>query len=316
MKNVYKEAEFMTSESVDLVQKIENLKKERNAIILAHNYQIDEVQAIADYTGDSLGLSQKAADIVDAEVIVFCGVDFMAESAAILSPHKTVLLPEQNAGCPMAAMITAEELIMKKKEYPNATVVCYVNSSAEVKAESDICCTSSNAVDIVESLDSDQILFVPDENLGHYVSQRTDKDVVLWEGRCITHHRVKADDFEKVKEAHPKAPIIVHPECRPEVLSAADYVGSTSQILKFANESEADKIIVGTEMGILYRLNNENPDKTFYILNQGLVCKNMKMTSLQHVADALENMQYKVTVDKNIRVKAKEALDRMLEFSK
>ncbi|SJZ52506.1 quinolinate synthetase [Selenihalanaerobacter shriftii] len=306
----------MTSESVDLVQKIENLKKERNAIILAHNYQIDEVQAIADYTGDSLGLSQKAADIVDAEVIVFCGVDFMAESAAILSPHKTVLLPEQNAGCPMAAMITAEELIMKKKEYPNATVVCYVNSSAEVKAESDICCTSSNAVDIVESLDSDQILFVPDENLGHYVSQRTDKDVVLWEGRCITHHRVKADDFEKVKEAHPKAPIIVHPECRPEVLSAADYVGSTSQILKFANESEADKIIVGTEMGILYRLNNENPDKTFYILNQGLVCKNMKMTSLQHVADALENMQYKVTVDKNIRVKAKEALDRMLEFSK
>ncbi|SFL85131.1 quinolinate synthase NadA [Candidatus Frackibacter sp. WG13] len=299
----------------DLVKKIERLKKEKNAIILAHNYQIDEVQAIADYTGDSLGLSQQAAE-VEEDVIVFCGVDFMAESAAILSPDKTVLLPERNAGCPMAEMVTVEGLRAKKKEYPDAAVVCYVNSSAAVKAESDICCTSSNALNIVESIDNDQILFVPDDNLGHYISQQTDKEVILWAGRCITHHRVQANHLDEVKEAHPEAPIIVHPECRPEVVEAADYVGSTSQILKFASESDAEIIIIGTEMGILYRLNNENPDKTFYILNQGLICKNMKLTSLKHVADALENVQYRITVEEEIRVRAKETLDKMLELSR
>ncbi|MCK8823905.1 quinolinate synthase NadA [Fuchsiella alkaliacetigena] len=300
---------------MDLVEKIEKLKKEKDAIILAHNYQLDEVQAIADYTGDSLGLSQKAAQ-VEEETIVFCGVDFMAESAAILSPEKTVLLPEKNANCPMAEMITAAQLREKKEEYPQAAVVCYVNSSAAVKAESDICCTSSNAVEVVESLKEEQILFVPDQNLGHYVAQQTEKEIIFWDGYCITHHRVLAEHLNEVKELHPQAPVIVHPECRPEVVAGADYVGSTAQILNFAQQSEAETIIIGTEMGILYRLKNENPAKTFYILNQGLICKNMKLTSLTDVVQALENNQYQITVAAEIRVKAKQALNKMLELSR
>ncbi|GAB6098235.1 quinolinate synthase NadA [Halanaerocella petrolearia] len=299
---------------VNLNKKINKLKEERNAIILAHNYQIDEVQAIADYTGDSLGLSRKAAE-VDEEVILFAGVDFMAESAAILSPNKKVLLPERNAGCPMADMIGVQQLRTKKEEYPEAAVVCYANSSAAVKAESDICCTSSNAVDIVESVDNDQILFVPDQNLGQYVAERTDKEIILWEGYCRTHHRVWAKDIKAVKKIHPNVPIIVHPECRPEVVELADYVGSTAQILDFAQESETEKIIVGTEMGILYRLKEENPSKDFYLLSQSLVCQNMKMTSLVDISLALEEMQYEVTVDEETRVKAQNALDKMLEFS-
>jgi len=298
----------------ELIQKIMELKEERNAVILAHNYQIEEVQDIADYIGDSLGLSQKAADI-DAEVIVFCGVDFMAESAAILSPERTVLLPEINAGCPMADMVTVEELKKEKEKYPDASVVCYVNSSAEVKAESDICCTSSNAVDIVKAVDSSQVLFIPDQNLAHYTAEQTDKEVIPWDGYCITHHRVRADDVKKARKAHPDAPVIVHPECRPEVVSLADYVGSTSQILDFAGTSEDEKIIIGTEMGILHRLRKENPDKKFFLLNQGMICKSMKFTTLNHVYAALDRMQYQITVEEEIRKKATKALDRMLELS-
>jgi len=299
----------------DLVNKINKLKRERNAIILAHYYQIDEIQEIADYTGDSLGLSRKAAE-TDADVIVFCGVDFMAESAAILSPDKTVLLPERDAGCPMADMVTVDALRKKKQEYPEATVVCYVNSSAEVKAESDVCCTSSNAIDIINAIDNDQILFVPDQNLGHYVSQQTDKEIILWEGFCITHHRVKDDSIHRVRELHPDAEILVHPECRPEVVELADFVGSTAQILKYAKQSEVKKMIIGTEMGILYQLKQDSPDKQFYFLNQGLICQNMKKTALHHVAEALEEMKYQISVDEATRTKAKEALDKMLELSK
>ncbi|WP_408956300.1 quinolinate synthase NadA [Natroniella sp. ANB-PHB2] len=297
-----------------LIKKINRLKKEKNAVILAHNYQIEEVQAIADYTGDSLGLSQKAADI-EEDIIVFCGVDFMAESAAILAPNKTVLLPEINAGCPMAEMITAEKLREKKKEYPDAAVVCYVNSSAAVKAESDICCTSSNAVEVVKAVSNKQILFVPDQNLGHYVSQQTDKEIILWDGYCITHHRMLPEYITEVREAHPKAPIIVHPECRPEVVELADFVGSTGQITKYAQESNAETIIVGTEMGILYKLRLQNPDQNFYLLNQGLICQNMKLTSLENIAEALEKMQYRIEVDNQTRIKAQEALDKMLEIN-
>ncbi|TDX48220.1 quinolinate synthase NadA [Orenia marismortui] len=301
--------------NTELIERIKELKEERNAIIMAHYYQIDEVQAVADYTGDSLGLSRKAAE-TDAEVIVFCGVDFMAESAAILSPDKTVLLPEIDAGCPMADMVSVDALRQKKAEYPNATVVCYVNSSAAVKAESDICCTSSNAVDIVNSIDNDQILFVPDQNLGNYVSQQTDKEIILWEGFCITHHRVKSNSIEKVRELHSDAEVLVHPECRQKVVELADFVGSTAQILKYAHESKAEKLIVGTEMGILYQLQEDNPNKEFYILNQGLICQNMKKTSLSNVLKALEDNKYQITVEEEVRVGAKRSLDKMLELSK
>ncbi|MBM7624967.1 quinolinate synthase NadA [Sporohalobacter salinus] len=297
-----------------LPARITKLKEEKNAIILAHNYQLDEVQAIADYTGDSLGLSQKAAQ-TEAEVIVFCGVDFMAESAAILSPDKTVLLPAYNAGCPMAEMITVEELQNKKSQHPEAAVVCYVNSSAAIKAESDICCTSSNAVEIVESIASEKIIFVPDKNLGNYVASQTDKEIICWDGYCPTHHRVTAKDVDKVKEAQPQAPVVVHPECRPEVVKTADYVGSTAQILEFASKSNAETIIIGTEQGLFYRLNQANSAQKFYLLNQGLICQNMKLTSLIDIAEALENLQHQITVPEETRIKAQSTLDKMLELS-
>ena len=288
-----------------------HLKKHRKAIILAHNYQIDEVQEIADYTGDSFGLSKLAAS-TDAHVIVFCGVHFMAESASILSPNKIVLLPDKNAGCPLADTITAEALREKKKEFPKAAVVCYVNSSAEVKAESNICCTSSNAVNIVNSLEQKQVLFVPDRNLANYVAEKTDKEIIPWDGYCITHHRVKAGDIQKVRQNHPDGVIVVHPECQPDVVALADHVGSTSEILRFARESKSEKIIVGTEMGMLYRLKKENPHKQFYLLSQGLICPNMKMTSLPKIKDALETMEPQIKVDGSVRQAAYKALNRML----
>ncbi|MGM0471520.1 MAG: quinolinate synthase NadA [Bacillota bacterium] len=298
----------------ELVSRLEELKEAKNAVILAHNYQIEEVQAVADYTGDSLGLSRQAAE-TEAEVIVFCGVDFMAESAAILSPEKKVLLPRQDAGCPMAAMITADSLQEKKEEFPEATVVCYVNSSAAVKAKSDICCTSSNAVDIVEAIDNDQILFVPDQNLGQYVAQQTEKEIILWEGFCATHHRVVADDVRQAREDYPQAEIIVHPESRPEVIELADEVGSTAQILDFARDSTAKRVIIGTEEGLTYKLNNQNPTKDFELLSSELVCPNMKLTTLEDVVTALEQMETEVEVDDATRREAKRALDQMLEFS-
>ena len=262
----------------NIIEEIEHIKKEKNAVILAHNYQIPEIQDIADYLGDSLGLSRKAAN-TDAEIIVFCGVKFMAESAKILSPDKEVLLPEVEAGCPMAAMIDVDNLRKKKEEYPGAAVVSYVNTTAAVKAESDICCTSSNALEVVESITSDQIWFVPDKNLGRYVSEQTDKEIILWDGYCNTHNRVQPEEVKKVKKKHPDTPILVHPECDPKVVELADYVGSTAGILNYAKASDSSKLIIGTEKGLIHRLQKENPEKDFYLLSPRLVCPNMKKIS-------------------------------------
>jgi len=239
----------------------------------------------------------------------------MAESAKILSPEKTVLLPEINAGCPMADMVTAKALREEKKLYPDAAVVCYINSSAEIKAESDICCTSSNAVRIVKSLKQKRIIFVPDQNLGHYIStQVPEKEIIFWKGFCPTHHRINTQDAEKAKALHPDALMLVHPECRPEVLSFADFIGSTKQIIDYAAQSPASEFIIGTEMGVLCKLRKDNPDKRFYLLSPDFICLNMKKITLQSVYDSLDEMKYKIELDEEIRVKAKKSLDRMLEI--
>lgn len=297
----------------ELKEKILELKKRRNAVIVAHNYQNDDVQEIADVVGDSFALSKYCAT-TDAEVVVFCGVHFMAESAKILSPEKTVLLPEIDAGCPMADMVTAEALREEKKKYPGAAVVCYINSSAEVKAECDICCTSSNALNVIRSIEQKDIIFVPDQNLGNYVAQSVpEKNIIFWKGFCITHHKIKTDEVEKMKQMHPDALLLIHPECKPKLVAMADFVGSTKQIIDFAASSEHKKFIIGTEMGVLYKLKKENPDKTFYLMSQGLVCPNMKKTSLQSVYNALNEMKYQIELDEEIRVKAERALERMLQ---
>ena len=305
----------MANKGTDLVEKILNLKKKRNAVILAHNYQPGEVQDIADFVGDSLGLSQNAAK-TDAGVIVFCGVHFMAETAAILCPDKTVLLPDINAGCPMADMITAERLKKKKEEFPNATVVCYVNSTAEVKAESDICCTSANALDVVESLDAQEILFVPDQYLGHYVSAQTDKKMILWPGYCPIHVIIRPEHIEQLRQEHPQARVVVHPECRPEVIALADEVLSTGGMCRYARRSEVKEMIVGTEVGIIHRLKKENPGKNFFPVSDKAICPNMKLITLEKVLWSLEDMTPEVKVPEEIRLEAKDAVDRMLEIGR
>ncbi|MCL5981088.1 MAG: quinolinate synthase NadA [Firmicutes bacterium] len=304
----------MSERTRQLLERVKELKVQRNAVILAHNYQIEEVQDAADYVGDSFGLSRIAAE-TKAEIIVFCGVHFMAEGAALLAPDKTVLLPEIMAGCPMADMVTVEALREKKKQHPDATVVTYVNSSAAVKAESDICVTSANAVKVVNALASKEILFVPDKNLASFVAGHTDKKIIPWEGYCVTHHRVSLDDVRLCRREHPDAILVVHPECRPEVVKAADQAFSTSGILQFARETKHRKLIIGTEMGIMYRLRQENPDKEFFLLSQGLVCPNMKYTTLEKVVRALETLQPRITVPDNVREGARRALLRMLEIA-
>ena len=299
----------------ELNERLLSLKGKRKAVILAHNYQLGEVQDIADFVGDSLDLSQRAA-ATDADVIVFCGVHFMAETAAILCPGKTVLLPDINAGCPMADMITAEQLREKKKALPNASVVCYINSSAEVKAESDICCTSANVVKVIEGLDSAEILFVPDQYLGHYVSTKTGKKMTLWPGYCPTHARIMPQEITRLKQENPTAKIIVHPECRPEVIILADEVLSTSGMINFARKTEAQEIIVGTEIGIIYRLKKENPGKKFFPASEQAVCPNMKLVTLEKVLWSLEEMSPETEVPEEIRLKAKIAVDRMLEIGR
>lgn len=296
----------------EMQEKIAGLKAERNAVILAHNYQIEEIQDIADYTGDSFELSRIAADS-EASVIVFCGVHFMAESAAILSPDKTVLLPEKAAGCPLADMVSPEALREFKEKHPDAAVATYINSSAAVKAESDICVTSANAVQVINSLAAERVIFVPDCNLAHFVSQRTKKEIIPWHGYCVTHHRVYPADIERARRAHPGAVVIVHPECRPEVVAAADAALGTGGMIRYARETEAREIIVGTEMGIIYRLRKERPDINYYLLSSGLVCPNMKYTTLNTVVSSLENMKNRITVPSEIREKAAQALQRMLE---
>lgn len=296
----------------ELVKRILELKEARNAVILAHNYQRGEVQDIADFVGDSLGLSQQAAKL-DADVIVFCGVDFMAESAAILSPGKTVLMPETLSICPMAAMITPEELIRTKQEYPGAAVVSYVNTSAAVKAESDICCTSSNAVQVVNSLDEDVVIFVPDKNLALYTQRFTNKMIIPWNGYCPTHHQILPGDILLMREDHPDAEVIVHPECKPEVIDLADTVLSTGGMLTHVKKSPKKEFIIGTEVGMLHRLRKDNPDKKFYPASKYAVCPNMKMNDLTSIFTALDKCRHIVTVPEPVRVRAKQALDRMLE---
>jgi quinolinate synthase len=303
----------MENRDAELIEKISALKKERNAVILAHNYQLGEVQDIADFVGDSLQLSQRAAE-TDADVIVFCGVHFMAETASILCPDKVVLLPDMNAGCPMADMITAERLREKKKEHPQAVVVCYINSSAEVKAESDICCTSANAVEIVESLDAREILFVPDQYLGDYVSGRTGKKMILWPGFCRTHVRIKPERIKELKQEYPQAKVIVHPECRPDVIALADEVLSTGGMCRYAQRDEVREMVVGTEQGIIHRLRKENPGKRFIPISEQAICPNMKLITLEKVLWSLEEMSPEVKVLEGIRLRAKAAVDKMLKI--
>jgi quinolinate synthase len=294
-----------------LQQEIRQLKAERNAILLVHNYQLPEIQDIADCTGDSLELSRAAATM-DGDVIVFCGVDFMAETAVILSPEKTVLLPAEDACCPMAQMISADELRLAKERHPDAAVVCYVNTTAEVKAESDICCTSSNAVKVVNAVEQDEILFVPDRNLGQYAQRFTRKLVLPWEGYCIVHDRITPAQVAEARKAHPEAVVLVHPECRPEVIDLADHVASTSGIIKEVCTSEKREFIIGTEIGILHRLNRECPGKQCYPLSEGAVCRNMKKTDLVKVRDSLKTLQPRITVPRVIADRARGAIERML----
>ena len=298
-----------------LIDDILKLKKERNAIILAHNYQIGEVQDIADFVGDSLGLSQSAAR-TDADVIVFCGVHFMAETAAILSPQKTVLMPDLNAGCAMANMITLRQLLELKKKYSDAVYVCYVNCTAQTKAECDYCCTSSNAVKVVQAIPKEEkVVFIPDKYLGSYVISQTKRNLILWEGYCPTHIRILAEDILKKKAAYPKAEVLVHPECTPEVIAMADKVLSTSGICDYAKKSSSEEFVIGTEIGILHKLKKENPEKKFYPASELADCPNMRLNNLEKILWSLEDMVYPITVPEKIATRAKKSIDRMLEIT-
>jgi quinolinate synthase len=297
----------------ELVDKILALKAKRRAVILSHNYQRPDVQDIGDFVGDSLELSQKAAK-TDAEVIVFCGVHFMAETASILCPNVRVLLPNIHAGCPMADMITADELRKKKQEIPAARVVCYVNSTAEVKAESDICCTSANAVRVVQSMGVGEIIFVPDQYLGHHVATKLNREMILWPGYCPTHVKIQPEDITSLKEKYPGSLALVHPECRPEVTAVADEVLSTGGMIRFARQTDVKTLIIGTEKELLYRLGRENPGKTFIHASRKAVCPNMKKITLEQVLWSLEDMKPVVKVPEEIRVKARVAVDRMLNI--
>lgn len=296
----------------NLEERIQALKKERGAVIIAHNYQIDEVQALADFTGDSLELSRKAAQLTE-EIVVFCGVHFMAETAAILAPEKTVLIPDPHAGCPMADMITAGQLRELKVKHPGAKVVCYVNSSAEVKAESDICCTSSNAVRVVESLGDAEVIFVPDRNLGAFVAETLGKELILYNGFCPTHERIREVDVLKMKQLYPHAELLAHPECSRPVRDLADHLLSTGQMCNYANQSDCSEFLVATELGINYRLRTENPEKKFYPVNPDrAVCPNMKKITLEKIFWSLQDLKYRVTVDADIAAKAAGSIERML----
>ncbi|MFC2013277.1 quinolinate synthase NadA [Chloroflexota bacterium] len=302
------------SGSTQIREKIAELKKELGAVIVAHNYQRPEVQDVAGFVGDSLELSRQCTE-VDAKTIVFCGILFMAEIAAILNPDRAVLLPEGSAGRPMADMISADELREWEKRYPGVSVVTYVNYSAEAKAESYICCTSTNGVETVESVPCNDILFMPDQNLGHYISTQTKKNVILYPGFCYVHHRLKPEQVKLAKVLHPEAQVIVHPECRPEVIALADAALSTSQMLRYVKASLHDSFIIGTEEGLLHRLCQENPGKSFYLISNSQICTNMKKATLEVLARTMEQSQNIITVPEEIRIKAKQAIDRMLAVS-
>jgi quinolinate synthase len=305
----------LNADNTALVNEINRLKEEKNAVILVHNYQPGEIQDIGDFVGDSLELSQIAA-ASKADVIVFCGVSFMAETASILCPDKKVLLPDLSAGCPMANMITAEQLRQKKQELPNAAVVCYINSTAEVKAETDICCTSANAIGVVSSLDNNRIIFVPDQYLGHYVSTKVpDKDYCLWPGYCPAHANIRAEHILKLKDEYPQARVMVHPECRPEVVELADAVLGTGGMCRYAQREDTCQFIIATEVGIIYRLQKENPGKQFIPALEQAVCADMKLITLDKVLHSLKTLTPEVRVPQDVRLKAKGAVDRMLEVA-
>jgi len=298
----------------DVLERIGELKGRKNAVILAHNYQAPEVQDAADFVGDSLELSRKAAALA-ADVIVFCGVHFMAETAAILSPEKTVLLPEREAGCPMADMINGRELQAWKAKTPGLPVVCYVNTSAEVKAESDICCTSSNAVSVVNSLGVDELLFVPDKNLAAYVARETGKRIIGWDGYCYVHHRFTPGDIQEARRRHPGAEVWVHPECPLDVIDLADKTLSTGKMVTEARTTSCREIVIGTEKNIIYRLSKENRSVTFYPARETAICVNMKKTTLAKVLRALETDTFRVAVSPDIADRARGAIQAMLRIS-
>jgi len=296
-----------------ITNKIIDLKAKHKAVILVHNYQLGEVQDIGDFVGDSLELSQQAAKTT-AEIIVFCGVHFMAETASILCPDKKILLPDLNAGCPMANMVNAQQLIARKKELPGYVVVTYINSTAEVKSESDICCTSANAERVVKSLTNKNILFIPDQYLGAYTSLKTGIKMEYWPGYCPTHARIRPEDILRAKKDHPQAIVFAHPECRPETSALADYVLSTGGMLRQVRSTKVKEIIVATEVGIIHRLKKENPDKMFIAASEQAVCPRMKLITLEKILESLESLSPVVKVPESIRVRAKKAVDRMLEI--
>jgi len=297
----------------EIIAEIKRLRKERNAIILSHNYQRPEVQDIADFVGDSLELSIKASKVTEADVIVFCSVHFMAETAKLLSPGKTVLLPEKGAGCPMSDMVEPEPLRALKAEHPGVPAVCYVNTSAAVKAECEISCTSANAAKVVNSLPDDEIIFVPDRNLGAWVQTQTEKRLILWPGYCPTHDRVLTDHVLAAKSEHPDALILVHPECTPDVTALADFVLSTGGMLRMARENPAETFIVVTEEGLLHRLRKESPQKQFHHIRPTMVCPNMKKTTIEKVLWSLQDMQYRIEIPEDIAGRARRCIERMLE---
>ncbi len=297
----------------ELQEKIIKLKKDKNAVLLVHNYQRTEIQEIADYLGDSLGLAKEAAK-TDADIIVFCGVMFMAETAKILSPKKTVLLPENDAGCPMANMVTANDVIKLKNQHPDAKVVSYVNTNADVKAVTDVCCTSSNAVEVVKNIDSDKIIFTPDQNLASWVQRFVDKEIIVWDGFCYVHDKISVEEVIQAKENMPDAMLLIHPECKKEVADLADRVGSTSDMIRFAKESDTKRFIVGTELGLIERLQRENPEKEFYSAGTVKICQNMKKITLDSVYNSLFFNKYEIVLPDRIMKSAKKSLDEMLKY--
>jgi quinolinate synthetase complex, A subunit len=301
---------------INLKEEILRLKKEKGAIILAHYYQRPEIQDIADAVGDSYYLSKVAKDC-DEKVIVFCGVKFMAESAKILSPEKTVLLPAIDAGCPMADMAAPEAVKELKEKHPNAKIVCYINSSAEVKALSDVCCTSSNALKIIKNIKEEEIIFIPDKNLGGYIQEQVpEKKFILWNGFCITHKKVKVEELAKAKNLHKDILIAAHPECEKPVRDDADFIGSTGEIINFVNNSSNEKFLIVTEEGVLHQIKSKNPEKKFYIPGGGMSCINMKKTYLKDVYNSLLNMEYDIQIDEETRLKAYGALINMHELGR
>ncbi len=297
------------------IEELNKLRKEKNAIILVHNYQLPEIQDSADVLGDSLDLSKKAKE-TNKDIIVFCGVRFMAETAKILSPQKTVLLPVYHAGCPMADMVSARDLQQFKKEHPDYKIACYVNTSAEVKAECDVCVTSANAVRVLSRYPYDKFLFIPDKNLGHYVKEQIkEKEIKLWPGYCHVHVRFPINEINQARKKLPKALLLVHPECEPDIVRIADHVLSTNQMITFIKESSHKEFLIGTEEGIIYRLKKENPGKKIYPASRSLVCPNMKKTRLNDVLTALKYNQYEITLPKEIIIQAQKSLEAMLKYS-